>query len=83
VTTRQIHTYLKKAKVYLGVPEGLKHAALAEVMLAIKLAWRQFYTAQDPRVKVLWYQAALRAMIHRDRLLGLLDGTVLREEIKY
>jgi hypothetical protein len=82
VTSRQVSNYLRKARTYLGVPEGLKHQALAECMLSIKLAWKQFYLATDPRTKVLWHQAALRAQIHRDRLLGLLDGT-LREEIKH
>jgi ParB-like chromosome segregation protein Spo0J len=83
VTSRQVHNYLRKAKAYLGVPEGMKHAALAEIMLAIKHAWMMFYKSEDPRVKVLWFRAALSAQIHRDRLLGLLtDRTVQFEELK-
>jgi ParB-like chromosome segregation protein Spo0J len=83
VTSRQVHNYIGKAKAYLGVPEGMKHAALAEIMLAIKRAWMMFYKSEDPRVKVLWFRAALSGQIHRDRLLGLLtDRTVQFEELK-
>lgn len=83
VTSRQVRNYIQKAKAHLGVPEGMKHAALAEIMLAIKRAWTDYYKTEDPRVKVLWFRAALSAQIHRDKLLGLLaDRTVQFEELK-
>lgn len=82
VSARQVYNYVKRAQGFLGVPPGLRHSALAETLLAIKIGWREFYLSTDPRLKLLWHQEALRTMIHRDKLLGLCDGTVLREEIK-
>jgi len=78
---RQVRNYIQKARAFLGVPEGLKHAALAEIMLTIRRAWVEYYKAKDPRVKVLWYRAALASQIHRDRLLGLLDGKLVETVI--
>jgi len=74
VTSRQVRNYIRKARTYLGVPEGMKHAALAEIMLTTRRAWENYYKTEDPRIKVLWFKAALSAQIHRDRLLGLLSS---------
>jgi hypothetical protein len=69
VSVRQASRYVDRGRQYLGVPEGLRNASLAEALHAIKCAWTEYQKATDPRVKAIWFKAALQAMSHRDRLL--------------
>jgi hypothetical protein len=69
VSSRQASRYVERGRQYLGVPEGLRNASLAESLHAIKCAWTEYRKAEDPRVKAMWFRSALLAMAHRDRLL--------------
>jgi len=51
---------------------SLKDIAIHSVMISVNKAWERYDKARGG-MKLAWFQAALKAMYHRDRLLGLLS----------